>query len=79
MFEPVHGSAPDIAGEGIANPLATVLSAGLMLDDLGENGAAVGLRRAVEAHLDDPDAPRTPDLGGDAGTGGVAQSVRDRL
>jgi tartrate dehydrogenase/decarboxylase/D-malate dehydrogenase len=79
MFEPVHGSAPDIAGRGVANPLATVLSAALMLEDLDEDGAADALRSAVEAHLADPDAPRTPDLGGDSGTGAVAESVRRRL
>jgi len=79
MFEPVHGSAPDIAGEGIANPLATVLSTALMFDDLDEPGAADALRGAVETHLADPDAPRTPDLGGDAGTDAVAESVRTRL
>jgi tartrate dehydrogenase/decarboxylase/D-malate dehydrogenase len=79
MFEPVHGSAPDIAGERIANPLATVLSAALMLDDLGEGDAAGTLREAVEGHLADPGAPRTPDLGGNSGTAEVAESVRGRL
>jgi tartrate dehydrogenase/decarboxylase/D-malate dehydrogenase len=79
MFEPVHGSAPDIAGEGIADPLATVLSTALMLDDLDEPGAADTLRGAVETYLADPDAPRTPDLGGDARTDAVAESVRTRL
>jgi tartrate dehydrogenase/decarboxylase/D-malate dehydrogenase len=79
MFEPVHGSAPDIAGQGTANPLATVLSVALMLDDLDEEEAAGGLRAAVEAHLADPDAPRTPDIGGEAGTEAVVESVRGRL
>lgn len=79
MFEPVHGSAPDIAGQGIANPLATFLSAALLLEDLGEADAAERLRDAVEAHLADPDAPRTPDLGGEAGTEAAAESVRSRL
>jgi tartrate dehydrogenase/decarboxylase/D-malate dehydrogenase len=79
MFEPVHGSAPDIAGEGIANPLATVLSTALMLDDLDDPDAADALRGGVETHLADPDAPRTPDLDGNAGTDAVAESVRSRL
>src|SRR5262249_57891452 len=50
MFEPVHGSAPDIAGQGVADPLAAVLSAGLMLDHLGLAAAAAALRAAV-AHV----------------------------
>jgi tartrate dehydrogenase/decarboxylase/D-malate dehydrogenase len=79
MFEPVHGSAPDIAGQGIANPLATILSVALMLDDLDEGAAAEALRGAVETHLADPDAPRTPDLDGEAETESVAESVRERL
>jgi tartrate dehydrogenase/decarboxylase/D-malate dehydrogenase len=50
-----------------------------MLEDLGEESATETLRDAVETHLADPDAPRTPDLGGDAGTGAVVGSVRERL
>ena len=50
-----------------------------MLEDLDEDEAAENLRDAVEAHLADPDAPRTPDLGGEAGTGAGAESVRERL
>ncbi|WP_225333547.1 isocitrate/isopropylmalate dehydrogenase family protein [Halomicrobium urmianum] len=79
MFEPVHGSAPDIAGEGIANPLATVLSGAMLFEHLGETGAATRLRTAVREQLADPDAPRTPDLGGDAGTDAVVADLRDRL
>jgi tartrate dehydrogenase/decarboxylase/D-malate dehydrogenase len=79
MFEPVHGSAPDIAGEGIANPLATVLSGALLFDHLGEESAAASLRAAVEAQLADPAAPRTPDIGGDAGTEAVVADLRERL
>jgi 3-isopropylmalate dehydrogenase len=56
LFEPVHGSAPDIAGQGLANPIAAVLSARLMLDHLGEREAAAALERAVMAVL--PDAAR---------------------
>jgi tartrate dehydrogenase/decarboxylase/D-malate dehydrogenase len=79
MFEPVHGSAPDIAGEGVANPLATVLSAAMLFDHLGETDAANTLRELVTEQLADPDAPRTPDLGGDAGTETVIDDLRDRL
>jgi tartrate dehydrogenase/decarboxylase/D-malate dehydrogenase len=78
-YEPVHGSAPDIAGEGIANPLATVLSAALAFADLGEPAVADALERAVRDQLADPDAPRTPDLGGRAGTETVAADLRTRL
>ena len=66
VFQPCHGTAPDIAGLGIANPVAMILSAGMMLDWLGTPlciAAAARLRRAVEAILQDPSA-RTPDLGG---------------
>jgi len=79
MFEPVHGSAFDITGEGVANPLATVLSASLMFEHLHEGAAAAALWDAVAAQLADPDAPRTPDLGGSATTEAVATDLRDRL
>jgi tartrate dehydrogenase/decarboxylase/D-malate dehydrogenase len=79
MFEPVHGSAFDITGEGVANPLATVLSGSLMFDHLGEEAVGATLWDAVAEQLADPDAPRTPDLGGDAGTDAVATDLRDRL
>ncbi|WP_231188001.1 3-isopropylmalate dehydrogenase [Haladaptatus sp. DYF46] len=79
MFEPVHGSAPDIVGQGVANPLATVLSGSMLLDDLGESAAADALWRAVAEQLADDSAPRTPDLGGDAGTLDVVADLRDRL
>ena len=73
MFEPVHGSAPSIAGRGIANPLAALWSASLMLEHLQESEAAGLLMRAVEevaAH-----GPHTPDLGGKAGTEQVGDAV----
>ena len=66
VFQPSHGSAPDIAGQGIANPVATILSAALMLEWLDHPGTLEGARRirqAVESALADP-ANRTPDLGG---------------
>jgi tartrate dehydrogenase/decarboxylase / D-malate dehydrogenase len=79
MFEPVHGSAPDIVGQGVANPLATVLSGSMLLDDLGESAAADALWRVVSEQLADESAPRTPDLGGEAGTHDVVADLRDRL
>ena len=63
LYEPIHGSAPDIAGQGIANPLATILSAAMMLrHSLGQEDAAQALERAVERALDA--GYRTPDLAG---------------
>jgi len=78
MFEPVHGSAPDIAGKGIANPLAAILSAGMLLDHLGLSRSAAALRRAVAAVLK-AGKPRTPDLGGTATTAAVADAVLGAL
>ena len=78
MFEPVHGSAPDIAGQGVANPLATVLSAAMLFDDLGEGELAADLNEAVRSQLADPVGPRTPDLGGEAGTNAVVDDLRER-
>ena len=77
VFEPVHGSAPDIAGKGIANPSAAILAAGMMLDYLGEPDAARRVRQAVLDVL--RDGPRTPDLGGDASTEDVTKAVVDRM
>jgi tartrate dehydrogenase/decarboxylase/D-malate dehydrogenase len=65
MFEPVHGSAPDIAGKGVANPLGAVWSAAMMLDHLGHEAAGAGVFRAVEHSLRD-ESSRTRDLGGSA-------------
>jgi tartrate dehydrogenase/decarboxylase/D-malate dehydrogenase len=74
MFEPVHGSAPDIAGKGIANPLAAILSAGLLLEHLGLTQSAGAIRRAVAVVLK-AGQPRTPDLGGKSTTVAVAEAV----
>jgi tartrate dehydrogenase/decarboxylase/D-malate dehydrogenase len=74
MFEPVHGSAPDIAGKGIANPLAAILSAGMLLDHLGLARAGAALRQAVAALLR-AGKPRTPDLGGSARTADVTEAA----
>ena len=77
LFEPVHGSAPDIAGEGIANPAAIVLSVAMLLEylDYLEEGARV--RDAVETILET--GPRTPDLGGEASTAEATQAIIDQL
>jgi 3-isopropylmalate dehydrogenase len=78
MYEPVHGSAPTIAGQGVANPLATVASAAMLLRwSLGEAGAADALDAAVDAAIQD--GPRTGDLGGSAGTGDVAEFLVERI
>ena len=78
MFEPVHGSAPDIAGQGIANPLAEIWSAAMLLDFLGETDAGAALLAAVEATIADP-ATCTPDLGGTATTAETGAAVRAAL
>jgi len=78
MFEPVHGSAPDIAGKGIANPVAAILSVAMLLDHLGADPTAERVRRAVARVLADG-SPRTPDLGGTATTAEVGRAVRRAL
>jgi tartrate dehydrogenase/decarboxylase/D-malate dehydrogenase len=77
MFEPVHGSAPDIAGRGIANPLAAILSAAMMLDHLQQPDAASIIRRTVERTL--ADGCKTPDLGGQLSTRQMGDAVIARL
>ncbi|MGZ0745856.1 isocitrate/isopropylmalate dehydrogenase family protein [Haloparvum sp. AD34] len=77
LFEPVHGTAPDIAGDGVANPAAAVLSAAMLLEYLGHDAAGQQVRDAVEAVL--ADGPRTPDLGGDASTAAVSQAIVEHL
>ncbi len=77
-FEPVHGTAPDIAGKGIANPMAAVLAAAMMLRHLKEEGAARAIERAVAAVLSEG-RPCTPDLGGSATTVEVTSGVMARL
>ena len=78
MFEPVHGSAPDIAGQGIANPIAQVWTAAMMLDHLEEAEAAAALVGAIEAQLAEG-AVVTRDLGGDANTEEVAGALARRV
>ena len=76
MFEPVHGSAPDIAGQGIANPMAQILTAAMMLDHLGEKDAAADLRRATEEVLSVGET-LTPDLGGTSTTSAVGDAIAE--
>lgn len=73
LFEPVHGSAPPLAGKGVANPMAAVLSGALMLEQLGHPEAASDLERAVKDTL--AKGVRTPDIGGKATTKEVAEAV----
>ena len=78
MFEPIHGSAFDITGKGVANPIATFWTAAMMLEHLGEPDAAARLMRAVE-RVTAASSPRTPDLGGGASTAEVTQAVCDAI
>ena len=77
IFEPVHGCAPDIAGQGIANPSAAFLSGAMLLEFLGYERAADRVRSATEATL--AEGPHTPDLGGEATTEDVTAAVLGRL
>ncbi|QZH62283.1 tartrate dehydrogenase [Mycolicibacterium farcinogenes] len=79
LFEPVHGSAPDIAGRGIANPIGQIWSASLMLDHLGERDAAAAILTAVEDVLARGGDALTPDMGGTATTSALGTAVRDQL
>jgi tartrate dehydrogenase/decarboxylase/D-malate dehydrogenase len=74
LFEPVHGSAPDIAGRSLANPVGAVWAGAMMLDHLGEGAAAARVMAALEGVLG-AGAVRTPDLGGTAGTGEVGDEL----
>ena len=78
MFEPVHGSAPDIAGKGVVNPLATILSGAQMLEHLGLQAASEEIERAVARMLAETQI-RTPDLGGKNSTTEVTDAVLEKL
>jgi tartrate dehydrogenase/decarboxylase / D-malate dehydrogenase len=78
VFEPVHGSAPDIAGQGIANPIGQIWSGAMMLEHLGEKDAAAAIVTAIEQVLADPKL-RTRDLGGGANTVACGKAVAERL
>jgi tartrate dehydrogenase/decarboxylase/D-malate dehydrogenase len=73
MFEPIHGSAPDIAGKGIANPIAAIWAGAMMLDHLGCPDAGAAVLKAIEKVLQE--GPKTPDLGGKAGTEDLGKAV----
>ena len=75
LFEPVHGSAPDIVGNGIANPIGQIWSGALMLEHLGHPEAAAAIVAAIERILGDPRAPRTGDIGGNASTVDVGKAI----
>jgi tartrate dehydrogenase/decarboxylase/D-malate dehydrogenase len=75
MFEPVHGSAPDIAGRNIANPIGQIWSAAMMLEHFGEAEAGAAIVKAIETVLEADDAPLTPDLGGKASTSDMGKAI----
>jgi tartrate dehydrogenase/decarboxylase/D-malate dehydrogenase len=77
MFEPVHGSAPDIAGKGIANPIGQIWSGAMMLDHLGHPEAAAAVLSAIEAVLGR--GPRTRDIGGEATTEEVGKAIAEAV
>jgi tartrate dehydrogenase/decarboxylase / D-malate dehydrogenase len=78
LFEPVHGSAPDIAGKGIANPVGQIWSAAMMLEHLGENGRGAAIVKAIETVLAEPSL-RTRDLGGRANTEECGKAIADAI
>ena len=76
LFEPVHGSAPDIAGRGIANPIGQIWSAAMMLEHLGETDAAAAIVTGIESTVaSDSSGPRTPDMGGAATTTDLGKAI----
>ena len=78
LFEPVHGSAPDIYGKGIANPIGQIWAAAMMLEHLGHPDAGAAIVKAIETVLDPKSgAPRTPDLGGKATTSDLGKAIAD--
>jgi len=77
LFEPVHGSAPDIAGRGVANPIGQIWCGAMMLDHLGYPAAHDAIVRAIERVT--ADGPRTPDMGGRAGTDDVGRAIAQAL
>jgi tartrate dehydrogenase/decarboxylase/D-malate dehydrogenase len=80
LFEPVHGSAPDIAGRGIANPIGQIWSGAMMLDFLGHRDAHDAVIAAIETVLDPAGGgPRTPDLGGSANTADLGRAIADAV
>ena len=78
MFEPVHGSAPDIAGRGVCNPIGEIWSAAMMLEHLGHKNAADNIVSGIETVIRDSDI-KTPDMGGNANTKELGQAIIDAL
>lgn len=78
MFEPVHGSAPDIAGRGVANPIGQIWAGAMMLDHLGHTGAARAVEQAIETVLQESDL-RTPDMGGKATTAELGRAISEAV
>jgi tartrate dehydrogenase/decarboxylase/D-malate dehydrogenase len=78
VFDPVHGSAPDIAGQGIANPIGMIWSGAMMLEHLGEKAAADSIVKAIERTLGERTL-RTRDLGGQADTGACGKAVAEMV
>jgi tartrate dehydrogenase/decarboxylase/D-malate dehydrogenase len=79
LFEPVHGSAPDIAGKGIANPIGQIWCAAMMLDHLGEPEASAAITTAMETVLASGSQALTPDMGGNATTEDLGKAVAAAL
>jgi len=80
LFEPVHGSAPDISGRAIANPIGQIWSGAMMLEHLGEPDAGAAIVKAIEHVLESgSDAPRTPDIGGNASTSDLGKAIAAAL
>jgi tartrate dehydrogenase/decarboxylase/D-malate dehydrogenase len=77
LFEPVHGSAPDIYGKKIANPIGQIWSGAMLLEHLGHPDAGAAIVRAIEEVL--ADGPRTPDIGGKAGTADMGKAIAAAL
>jgi 3-isopropylmalate dehydrogenase len=78
LYEPIHGSAPDLAGKGVANPIGTILSAAMLLrHSLGLEAAATSLERAVDDAL--AKGARTRDIGGELSTGAMGEAIRESL
>ena len=78
MFEPVHGSAPDIAGKGIVNPIAQIMAGALMLQSLGEDRAGTLIEKSVEEVLRERKF-RTPDLGGNSSTEEMGNVIAEKV
>ena len=80
LFEPVHGSAPDIAGKAIANPIGQIWCGAMMLEFLGHKDAHDAVMAAIEKVLDPKSgAPKTPDIGGNANTSDVGRAIAEAL